>query len=121
MISGFLPGQEEGNVSHVVDGRMGCFCKDTATLAENLTEWLDHPDMLRSMSRAARGAGRPRASLDIAQDILQIMKRHPRNNATCVNDAVEDDKEAEAGLDPAIAQWMTTGPYPGAASDEAPA
>ena len=82
MISGFLPGQEEGNVSHVVDGLMGCFCADNVMLAAHLSDWLSRPDTLKTMSKAARRAGRPRASLDIARDIIQIMKSHPRDERT---------------------------------------
>ena len=131
MISGFLPGQEEGNVSHVVEGRMGCFCKDTAMLTANLTEWLSRPGMLKSMSKAARRAGRPSASLDIAQDILQIMKRHSRNNARCEQgtgreaDVMLVDAESQASGDaqnvlkyPSFAEFVDAD---GLASDEAAA
>jgi 1,2-diacylglycerol 3-beta-galactosyltransferase len=75
LISGFLP-HEEGNVSFVVEGGMGSYCKDPEALRRHLSLWLSSPIELADMARASHRAGRPRASLDIARDILDILESH---------------------------------------------
>jgi hypothetical protein len=75
LISGFLP-HEEGNVSFVVEGGMGSYCKDPEALTRHLGLWLSSPIELADMARASHRAGRPRASLDIARDILDILESH---------------------------------------------
>lgn len=67
LLSGFLPGQEEGNVRFVQENAIGVLRQKPEEIAETLREWL-LPDnaALAHMSARARELGRPRAALDIA-------------------------------------------------------
>jgi len=55
---------------------MGSYCKDPEALTRHLGLWLSSPIELADMARASHRAGRPRASLDIARDILDILESH---------------------------------------------
>lgn len=72
MLTSFLPGQEAGNVNFVVDNNFGSFCKDPVSIANEVADWLQNPDHLHRMSRAAKDAGHPTAAEDIVLDIGSI-------------------------------------------------
>ncbi|EKX35758.1 hypothetical protein GUITHDRAFT_118033 [Guillardia theta CCMP2712] len=74
MISGFLPGQEEGNVDYIESRNIGEYHPDVSNLAERLKAWLADSSLLERMSRNARAASYPRASLEIAGEILEIVQ-----------------------------------------------
>ena len=75
LISGFVPGQEEGNVRYVVEGGAGLLADTPQKLAVALGELLaPGSDALARMSAHARLLARPDAALEIARRIL----------ATCV-------------------------------------
>ncbi|KAJ1488552.1 hypothetical protein T484DRAFT_1616262 [Baffinella frigidus] len=57
LLSGFLPGQEEKNVSHVEENEMGEFHPDPRTLAARVSQWLQDPSLLRTLSLNSRRAG----------------------------------------------------------------
>jgi hypothetical protein len=69
MLSGYLPGQEEGNVPYVVDGGFGSFSKNPAVIANTVSNWLLDEQLLAKMSAAAKKAARPTATFDIAREI----------------------------------------------------
>jgi hypothetical protein len=69
MLSGYLPGQEEGNVPYVVDGGFGSFSKNPAVIAATVSNWLLDEQLLAKMSAAAKRAARPTATFDIAREI----------------------------------------------------
>lgn len=71
LLTSFLPGQEEGNVSFVVDGGFGAFCPDSdpITMAEEVCIWLRDEKKLETLSKAAFTNGVPYAARDIARSI----------------------------------------------------
>lgn len=69
MLSSFLPGQERGNVSFVVNGGFGDYSKDPAIIARTVAGWLKDPAELERRSKLAYAHGRPHATLQIAQVI----------------------------------------------------
>ncbi|KAJ1616884.1 hypothetical protein T492DRAFT_918070 [Pavlovales sp. CCMP2436] len=46
VLSGYLPGQEEGNVDFVISGGFGKLNEDPAEIGKTVRQWLDEPDML---------------------------------------------------------------------------
>lgn len=71
MLTSFVPGQEEGNISIVTKNGAGLYLPDTEPerVAKELETWLNDPEHLRRMSENARRLGRPNATLDIARRI----------------------------------------------------
>eukprot|EP01056_Protomagalhaensia_sp_Gyna25_P005986 Protomagalhaensia_sp_Gyna_25__5985@NODE_930_length_2398_cov_24_690547_g736_i0_p1_GENE_NODE_930_length_2398_cov_24_690547_g736_i0NODE_930_length_2398_cov_24_690547_g736_i0_p1_ORF_typecomplete_len618_score100_77MGDG_synth/PF06925_11/2e44Glyco_tran_28_C/PF04101_16/0_39Glyco_tran_28_C/PF04101_16/6_2e14Glyco_trans_1_3/PF13528_6/2_1e02Glyco_trans_1_3/PF13528_6/0_0053Glyco_trans_1_4/PF13692_6/0_026Glycos_transf_1/PF00534_20/0_1_NODE_930_length_2398_cov_24_690547_g736_i02882141 len=43
MLSSYMPGQEEGNVSYVLDGNFGAYCVDPKMIGVIVREWLTNP------------------------------------------------------------------------------
>jgi len=71
MLTSYLPGQEEGNVDYVVDGGFGAYCQDSdpQAVGEEVAQWLNDEEKLKSMSQAAQAKGAPHAARDIVQMI----------------------------------------------------
>jgi 1,2-diacylglycerol 3-beta-galactosyltransferase len=70
LLSGHIPGQEDGNVSYVVENGVGAYSRDPQQIAEIAGRWLgSDQDRLNEMAARARGLGRPRASMRIVQEI----------------------------------------------------
>ena len=70
-----ISGQEEGNVSYVIDEGAGIWAPEIDDIILALKDWLDHPDQrLQAVSNAKRLA-RPNASRDIARAIIEQAKR----------------------------------------------
>lgn len=73
LLTSFVPGQEEGNISIVREGRAGEYVSDQYpnSVADTVRGWLQDPEYIAEMSANARRMGRPRASLDIARRMCQ--------------------------------------------------
>uniref|UniRef100_A0A7S2GQZ9 monogalactosyldiacylglycerol synthase n=1 Tax=Helicotheca tamesis TaxID=374047 RepID=A0A7S2GQZ9_9STRA len=71
MLTSFLPGQEEGNVDYVVDGKFGAFCSDADPLgiAEEVSGWMLDDEKLAELSKAAKAMGNPNAAAEIVKAI----------------------------------------------------
>jgi 1,2-diacylglycerol 3-beta-galactosyltransferase len=70
-----ISGQEEGNVSYVIDEGAGIWAPEIEDIILALKDWLDHPDQrLQAVSNAKRLA-RPNASRDIAHAIIDQANR----------------------------------------------
>eukprot|EP00978_Attheya_sp_CCMP212_P045622 scaffold353744_cov59-Attheya_sp.AAC.1 len=71
MLTSFLPGQEEGNVDYVVDGKFGAFCSDVdpTGIADEVASWLLDEQKLTELSNAAKAKGAPYAARDIVKAI----------------------------------------------------
>ena len=65
----FLPGQEAGNVEVVLEDGYGDYCEDPASIASEVTCWLQDSSLLKTMSKAAQQAGNPYAADEIVEDI----------------------------------------------------
>lgn len=75
LLSGNLPGQEEGNVSFVVENDAGVFRDTPESIAEQVRAWLqpDDPTLAHLRARASELA-RPDAALEIASLVDGLMK-----------------------------------------------
>ncbi len=71
ILSGYVPGQEEGNIDYVVHNDVGVLALDPATLIDALRRLIKpgSPDLRRHLENARR-ISRPAASFDIAASIL---------------------------------------------------
>jgi 1,2-diacylglycerol 3-beta-galactosyltransferase len=68
LLSGFLPGQETGNVTFVEQNGVGVLRKNPDDIARTLRDWLTPGnDTLARMGTRAQELARPRAALDIAK------------------------------------------------------
>ncbi len=74
ILSGFIPGQEEGNIPYVVDNRVGAFSTDPAEIARLVTRWFgEEREELAAMSARARELGNPRSTLQIVEEIANVL------------------------------------------------
>ncbi len=72
LLSGFIPGQESGNVSYVVENGVGAYCDSPDGIAAIVSGWVGGND-LAQMATRARKLGRPRAAYDIVDEIVALM------------------------------------------------
>jgi processive 1,2-diacylglycerol beta-glucosyltransferase len=66
-----IPGQEEWNADYVVSVGAGVHIRRPEMVANSVRRLLAEPSRLETMREHARESGRPRAALDIAEDILR--------------------------------------------------
>jgi 1,2-diacylglycerol 3-beta-galactosyltransferase len=73
-----IPGQETGNVEHVVSNDVGVFAPTAEDIAKTLTAWLaEGPAGLRKRSERAKSISRPNAVFDIAEEIWHYAQQNP--------------------------------------------
>jgi 1,2-diacylglycerol 3-beta-galactosyltransferase len=73
LVTGYIPGQEEGNIRWLMTTGAGTFAQDPEKVAALVAEWLEpgNPTLTR-MADHARSVARPHAALDIAQRALSL-------------------------------------------------
>jgi 1,2-diacylglycerol 3-beta-galactosyltransferase len=73
LLTGYLPGQEEGNVKEVVDRGLGRFMPRPDDLVEAVTEWFTKPDAERlEDAQKVRAAADPGAAFQIADIMARL-------------------------------------------------
>ena len=72
MLSSYLPGQETGNVTYVVENQVGSYSENPQVMAHTVCSWLKDPELLADMKQRAKTLGKPKATLEIARDIWNI-------------------------------------------------
>jgi 1,2-diacylglycerol 3-beta-galactosyltransferase len=73
ILSGYIPGQEDGNMKIVVRGKAGVYAPKPKQMAQTLREWLaPGSDTLAEYSQAARKMGRPNAADNVADIICKL-------------------------------------------------
>ena len=72
LLSGFIPGQEAGNVSYVVENGVGAYCDTPEGIAAIVSDWAGG-NQLPQMAARARKLGRPRAAYDIVDEIVELL------------------------------------------------
>jgi 1,2-diacylglycerol 3-beta-galactosyltransferase len=75
LLSGYIPGQEEGNIPYVVDNNVGEYNTDPAAIAGIVARWFgpEHEKMA-VMAAKARAMGHPHASSDIVKSITALLE-----------------------------------------------
>lgn len=79
IISGFIPGQEEGNVQYVLKHQAGAYASDPAEIVQTVREWLRPGDgsPLRQAVANAAALACPDAALTIAQRLYGLLQCEP--------------------------------------------
>jgi processive 1,2-diacylglycerol beta-glucosyltransferase len=72
-----IPGQEEWNADYVVSVGAGVQLRRAELAPYAVRRILSEPSRLAEMRERARGAGRPRAALDIAETVLSEICSRP--------------------------------------------
>ena len=79
VLSGYIPGQEEGNVPFVIDNGVGAYSEDPVQIAAIIGWWFGSgQDDLRRMSETARSMGNPQSTFEIVRDIAMLLEGKPR-------------------------------------------
>ena len=65
-----IPGQEEMNARYVAEHHAGLIARDPAGPAEAIAACLAHPERLAAMRQAARSLSRPRAAVEIMEQVV---------------------------------------------------
>ena len=78
LLTGFLPGQERGNVQWVVDKKFGALRKRPRAAARTLAGWLRDGRALDAMSANALASAKPMATDRIAADLWDLLARARR-------------------------------------------
>ncbi|MGB5047591.1 MAG: glycosyltransferase, partial [Caldilineaceae bacterium] len=76
LLTGFIPGQEEGNVPFVVDNGVGAYSEKPEEIARLLSRWFG-PERahLEEMGHKARSMGRPQATFEIVDEIVALLDK----------------------------------------------
>ena len=72
LLSGFVPGQEAGNVSYVVENGVGAYCDSPDGIAAIVSDWTGGKQLAQMVARA-RQLARPRAAYDIVDEIVELL------------------------------------------------
>jgi 1,2-diacylglycerol 3-beta-galactosyltransferase len=73
-----ISGQEEGNVSYVIDEGAGIWAPEIKDIIETLKSWLDNPAKREEAAGNASRLARPDASREIAREIACLVDSHNR-------------------------------------------
>jgi 1,2-diacylglycerol 3-beta-galactosyltransferase len=68
-----VPGQEDGNITHVVSGGTGVWAPYPDQIVQALQNWISHPDQLAQVSAACLRQARPQAARQIARILAQYV------------------------------------------------
>jgi 1,2-diacylglycerol 3-beta-galactosyltransferase len=74
-----LPGQEDGNVTFVVEEEVGVWNPDPKQVAQTLVEWVSNPEIRQRYVENCRRAARPDASRQIARAIGGTLELVPES------------------------------------------
>lgn len=76
IISGYIPGQEDGNVAHIVEHGAGVFAPSPYEVAKALAKWVNQPPEVRhEYAEHAAQLGRPEAAWTIARIVHDLAEQ----------------------------------------------
>lgn len=80
LLFSYILGQEEGNVTYVVENGLGVYTPQPSAIAATLVEWLaGGQETLLRMRHQCQRLARPDAALDIARTVIQSVERKARH------------------------------------------
>lgn len=82
IITGFLPGQEEGNVKLVTESGSGEFHTTPEAIATCAARWVIDSEERAAVATRARSLGRPNSTKEIASDIWRLGQRSLQEKET---------------------------------------
>lgn len=71
-----IPGQEEGNVSYVIDEGAGIWAPDIKDIINTLDDWLNNPEKRMKAVENAKRLARPNASRQIVRTIAEMINNN---------------------------------------------
>lgn len=75
ILSGFIPGQEEGNIPYVLENEVGLYGKSPDEIATIVCHWFtDQREQLKQMAARAQRLGKPQATFQIVTSIVQLLE-----------------------------------------------
>ena len=74
-----LPGQEDGNVTFVVEEKVGVWAPQPKRVVQTLMEWVQKPEIRLQYAENCRRAARPNASRQIARAIGETLELTPES------------------------------------------
>ncbi len=78
ILSDYIPGQEDGNVTYVIDNNIGVFAPTPQKVANAVEGWLNEGrDTLRQRGERARAISNPDAVWDIADEVWALAQNPP--------------------------------------------
>lgn len=83
LLFSYILGQEEGNVTYVVENGLGAYSPEPSAIAATLADWLSGgQERLLRMRRQCQRLARPEAALDIARTVVDLTKDVKRDRLT---------------------------------------
>jgi 1,2-diacylglycerol 3-beta-galactosyltransferase len=74
MLVHLIPGQEEGNMTYVLEHEAGVYCEEPEVALDALGHWLENDrELLKITAKNAADLGRPRAAFEIADIAWDLM------------------------------------------------
>lgn len=74
LLSGYIPGQEEGNVPYVVENKVGVFAREPAAIASQVSRWFGPEKVqLARMSENALRLANPHSTYNIVADLAKLI------------------------------------------------
>lgn len=74
LLTGFIPGQEEGNVPFVLENRVGDYSEEPQEIARIVSCWFGpEKESLAEMGVRAKALGRPQATFEIVEEIAALL------------------------------------------------
>jgi 1,2-diacylglycerol 3-beta-galactosyltransferase len=77
IISGGIPGQEDGNIQHVMENKIGVYAPGPQLVAQAVAKWLKEPDKLQKRAARAKNVSYPQAVWDIVEEVYQAAQLPP--------------------------------------------
>lgn len=75
LLSGYIPGQETGNVPYVLKHGVGAYVEDPWQIAEVISGWFGpQRDVLDALAHKARSMGHPEAAYQIVEEIARLLE-----------------------------------------------
>jgi 1,2-diacylglycerol 3-beta-galactosyltransferase len=74
-----LPGQEDGNVSFVVEEEVGVWAPQPKRVVHTLIEWVQNPEIRLQYAENCQRAARPDAARQIARTIGKTLELVPES------------------------------------------
>lgn len=101
VLSGAIPGQETGNVEHVVANGAGVWAPSAGRVVDAVRAWCSGKSALGERARAAEAAraiGRPSAARDIAARVLHLAEQERRDSRSPVHHSGRGDRHLRRSL-----------------------
>lgn len=73
IIYDYLPGQEEDNVTYILQEGAGAWAPTPSLIAQTLTDWQAHPKEYNQVKRQTKHLANPKAATDVAKTLVSLL------------------------------------------------